>query len=274
MPVFSFGRNWEHFNARYLNEERVSLAQRALQQFLGVETLRGKTFLDIGVGSGIASLAALQLDATQVASFDVDPASVQCAKGLREAAGNPSHWNISHGSILDQAFLRTLGTYDIVYAWGVLHHTGAMWQAIENAARLVKEGGLLYLAIYNKADGFAIYPDGRFGPSSFWRFEKRLYVALPAFLQNLIDYVVMSLLIILYLLTLRNPFRIIRDHRKYFSKGMSWRINIKDWLGGYPYECATVAEVFAFVKKRGFLLENLTCNNGLLNNEFLFRKVS
>jgi 2-polyprenyl-6-hydroxyphenyl methylase/3-demethylubiquinone-9 3-methyltransferase len=54
---------------------------------------------------------------------------------------------------------------------------------------------------------------------------------------------------------------------------MSWRIDIKDWLGGYPYEYASVDEVFNFVKRLGFSLENLKCNIGLMNNEYLFKKL-
>jgi 2-polyprenyl-6-hydroxyphenyl methylase/3-demethylubiquinone-9 3-methyltransferase len=186
--------------------------------------------------------------------------------------GDPAHWRVVQGSILDDGFVRSLGQHDVVYSWGVLHHTGSMWKAIDNTLSLVKPGGCAYLAIYNKADGFAIYPDGRFGPSWLWLLEKKFYVSLPHFLQNCIDYCVMAALIALYVVTLHNPIRIICSHQLYFGKGMSWRINIKDWLGGYPYEYATVSEVFKYAKERGFSLENLTCNNGLLNNEFLFRR--
>lgn len=270
--MFAFGKNWRRFLNRYLNEERIAFTEQSLTQFLGMSSLSGKTFLDVGAGSGLSSLAALRLGASQVISFDLDPDCIACCEELRARAGNPTHWIIRQGSILDKKFVDSLSPCDIVYSWGVLHHTGDMWKALEQSFSLVKKGGLLFLALYNKADGVAIYPDGRFASSAFWKIEKRIYASLPLILQNLIDYIAMSLLVISYLLTLRNPVRVIRDHQHYFSKGMSWRINIKDWLGGYPYEYATVAEVFTFVKKRGFLLENLTCNNGLLNNEFLFRR--
>lgn len=271
--MFRFGRNWRHFNAGYFNAERLALAKKSILDFLGVQTLHGKTFVDVGAGSGIDSLAAYELGAVSVLSFDPDSDCVVCCRELRANAGNPDNWQVGHGSILDMLYVSTLGQYDIVYAWGVLHHTGQMWKAIEHTMMLVKPGGVLYLAIYNKADGLAIYPDLRFGPSSFWQWEKKIYVRLPAVLQHAIDYTVMSVLVLCYLLTLHNPVKIIRGHKQYFNKGMPWRINIKDWLGGYPYEYATVAEVFRFARKRGFTLENLTCNNGLLNNEFLLKKV-
>ncbi|MEQ1849557.1 MAG: class I SAM-dependent methyltransferase [Candidatus Peribacteraceae bacterium] len=273
VPTFKFGENWQAFNRNYLNQERVDLTKKSLTSFLGVSDFAGKSFIDVGAGSGIVSLASLQLGANEVVSFDVDPDCISCCEALKKESGDPPHWKVMKGSILDDAFARSMGQFDIVYSWGVLHHTGKMWQAIANAATLVKSGGAFFFAIYNKADGFCIYPDGRFGPSSFWLLEKKIYVSLPFILQRLVDYFVMGTLIVLYTLTLRNPMSVIRSHKNYFNKGMSWSINIRDWLGGYPYECATVAEIFAFMKERGFVLENMTCNNGLLNNEFLFRKI-
>ncbi len=272
MATFRFGKNWQEFNKTYLNAERISLAKRSLCEFLGMNDFKGKTFIDIGAGSGLYSLAALELGAAKVESVDIDPDCIACCTQLKATKGNPENWEIAHGSILDDAFVATLGQHDIVYSWGVLHHTGNMWKAIENTMKLVKPNGLFFLAIYNKADGFALYPDGRFGPSWLWTIEKKIYVSLPSFLQNCIDYAVMGVLILLYTLTFHNPVTVIRSHKNYFSKGMSWRINIKDWLGGYPYEYANVAEIFTFAKERGFNLEKLTCNNGLLNNEFLLRK--
>jgi 2-polyprenyl-3-methyl-5-hydroxy-6-metoxy-1,4-benzoquinol methylase len=268
--VFEFGKNWEFFIKHYFNQEKLDEAKKSFIEFVGEHTLRGKTFIDVGCGSGLFSLAAYKLGASKVMSFDVDQYSVKCCKYLREQEGNPQNWEVFEGSALDRNFLNRLGKHDLVYSWGVLHHTGDMWQAIENVATLVKNNGLLYIALYNKADGFGIYPDGRLGPSSFWVKEKKFYSALPALFQNLIDYCVMCSLIAIYILTLNNPIKKIQSHKK--LRGMSWRVDIKDWLGGYPYEYASVAEIFTFLKKRGFALENLKCNNGLLNNEYLFSR--
>jgi SAM-dependent methyltransferase len=273
MTTFRFGKNWQAFVKRYMNEHRIQLAITSIKNFLGTEDLSGKTFIDVGAGSGLDSLAAVRMGCSDVLSFDIDDDCMNCCTRLKEHEGNPGNWRIEQGSIVDDQYVSTLGQFDIVYSWGVLHHTGQMWKAIENTLELVKPGGVLFLAIYNKADGFALYPDGRFGPSWLWKIEKKIYVSLPFVLQEIMDYLVMAVLFVGYLFMLKNPFKVIADHKYYFNKGMSWRINIKDWLGGYPYEYATVEEIFAFAKERGFSLENLTCNNGLLNNEFLFRHV-
>lgn len=266
---FAFGKNWRAFVDRFLNAERVEEAKHSLLKFSKGYDFTGKSFLDIGCGSGLFSLCAHRLGA-QVTSFDVDKDSVGCCEYLHQLEEKPETWKITHGSVLDDAFLATLGKFDFVYSWGVLHHTGEMWKAIGNAAGLVKDGGSLYIAIYNKADGFAFYDDGRFGPSSFWLLEKKFYAALPVFLQTTFDWCVMATMVVLYCVTLQNPVKKIRGHKA--LRGMNWAIDIKDWLGGYPYECASVAEIFGFLEPRGFELKNLISTNGLRNNEFLFKK--
>ncbi|MDD5556346.1 MAG: class I SAM-dependent methyltransferase [bacterium] len=270
MRSFAFGRNWQEFIRRFLDQGRIEEAVKSLSAFCRGYDFKGKTFLDAGCGSGLFSLAACRLGASRVVSFDVDSDSVHCCRYLHDREGKPAHWQVMQGSILDEHFMAGLGRFDCVYSWGVLHHTGNLWKAVENASRLVAKGGVMYLAIYNRADGICLYPDGRFGPSTFWVKVKRAYSRSPLALQKLIDASVMSFLVLAYCLTLRNPVEKIRRHRE--LRGMSWRIDIRDWLGGYPYEYASVAEVFAFVRKLGFSLENLKCTNGLGNNEYLFKK--
>jgi 2-polyprenyl-3-methyl-5-hydroxy-6-metoxy-1,4-benzoquinol methylase len=267
---FAFGKNWQSFVKNYVNPERVDEAKKSLANFLCCDNLEGKSFLDIGCGSGLFSLAAYKLGASKILSFDVDLDSVKCCNYLRESAREPSHWKVLKGSSLDENFVFQLERHDIVYSWGVLHHTGNMWKAIENTVKLVANHGLLYIAIYNKSECLGIYPDGRFGTSSFWQKEKRFYAKSPWFVQSILDHIIMGGLIFLYLATLHNPVKKIRSHKE--LRGMSWRIDIKDWLGGYPYEYASADEVFNFIKGFGFSLENLKCYNGLGNNEYLFKK--
>ena len=78
---FEFGKNWGRFLA-VLNDERISEAEASLKSMLKVEGLTGKSFLDIGSGSGLFSLAARRLGA-RVHSFDYDPQSVACTAELK-----------------------------------------------------------------------------------------------------------------------------------------------------------------------------------------------
>ena len=268
--MFAFGRNWQSFLKRYLTDERVEEATRSLREFSGVAPISDKSFVDVGCGSGLFSLAAMHLGADRILSIDVDPDSVECCETLRESAGSPEHWEVRRGSILDKEDVAAMGTFDMVYSWGVLHHTGNMWQAVANAASLVRPGGYFYIAIYNKEERFRIHRDGRIGSSRSWKVEKRIYSSLPWVIQNAIDYVLMAMLIAVYCVTLRNPVAEIRNHKT--LRGMSWRIDIKDWLGGYPYEYASVKEVTDFVSELGFDTIKVDEKGGLVNNEFLFYK--
>src|SRR5437016_3938870 len=145
---FEFGKNWSRF-LDLLDDARIVRAEESLKEMLEIETLEGKSFVDIGSGSGLFSLAARRLGA-RVHSLDYDPHSVACTAELRRRYfPNDPEWTVEEGSALDPSYLRALGTFDVVYSWGVLHHTGSMWPALENVVPLAREGSLLFLAIYN-----------------------------------------------------------------------------------------------------------------------------
>lgn len=268
---FGFGENWTKYVDNYLKEELIEEAAASIRNFCGEENIKDKVFLDIGCGSGLFSLIAYKLGAKKVISIDIDDNSTACCKRLKDISGNPENWIIEQGSILDDDFLAKLKAEDpdFIYSWGVLHHTGNMWAAIDNTMSIAKPGAHVCIAIYNKTEGI-FHPCYRPGNSAFWHWEKKVYCSLPKFVQSIINYSVMGVLVLLYLLTLQNPMKKIKEHKSF--RGMSWSIDIIDWLGGYPYECASVAEIFNHVKKQGFSLENLISNNGLLNNEYLFKR--
>jgi 2-polyprenyl-6-hydroxyphenyl methylase/3-demethylubiquinone-9 3-methyltransferase len=268
---YDFGSNWRSFIDHHLTDESRQEALQSLPAFLQRDSLEGLTFVDVGCGSGLFSWAALKLGAKRIVSFDVNPNSVACCKQLHADEGEPENWTVLEASILDEEAVRALGEFDVVYSWGVLHHTGRMWDAIENAAALVKPGGLMWIAIYNRADGIGLYSDGRVGSSRFWEREKIFYNRLSKVGQRAMDYAAASGMIAAYLLSGRNPVQEIRQHNQ--NRGMSWLVDIRDWLGGWPYEYASVEEIFSFVRKRfGYTLQNVISTNSLRNNEYLFRR--
>ena len=260
---FRFGENWSRFLS-VLDHSRIFEAERSLKEMLEVDDLARKSFLDIGSGSGLFSLAARRLGA-RVYSFDYDPDSVACTGELkRRYFPGDTDWMVEEGNVLDRDYLKSLGKFDVVYSWGVLHHTGAMWRALENAGLPVADGGRLFIAIYNDQGG----------KSRRWRQVKRLYLSgAPG--KSLV-----SALFIPYfffgglgvdLLRGRNPRARYTEYKR--SRGMSVVHDWFDWLGGYPFEVAKPEEVFEFYRDRGFVLKKLTtAGGGLGNNQFVFTR--
>jgi 2-polyprenyl-6-hydroxyphenyl methylase/3-demethylubiquinone-9 3-methyltransferase len=261
--VFPFGQNWERFLAR-ISEQRIQQARESVASFLGMTDLRGKSFIDIGCGSGLFSYAAFLLGAERIVSFDADPFSVTCARYMREKAGQPANWTVLQGSVLDTEFLSSFQGFDIVYSWGVLHHTGSMWEAIRNSARLVPRNGMYYIALYNRIEG-------KWG-SEHWVKVKRFYNTSSVPVKRLVEfYYTLTHPVGRQVLRLRNPFKALKNYGG--ERGMHWKTDLVDWLGGYPYEFATVDEVFTFMKKEfpSFTLENIKTEPNLGNNWFLFK---
>lgn len=249
---FEFGANWARF-LNVLNENRINQAVASLTAMLGVTDLKGKRFLDAGCGSGLFSLAARRLGAS-VHSFDYDPQSVACTQELKRLYfPDDSEWTVEEASVLDRDYLSRLSRFDVVYSWGVLHHTGAMWQALENVAALVAGEGRLFIAIYNDQGWM----------SRYWHAVKRTYVRYPL---------------------MRWPLLLVHMPYSFFAswlvhaltgrlgqeRGMSLWHDLIDWIGGYPFEVARPGDIFRFYRDKGFTLWEMktTCRLGC--NEFVF----
>ncbi len=260
---FEFGANWSNFLS-VVNEQRIDRAAESLLTALKMTTLRDKTFLDIGSGSGLFSLAARRLGA-RVHSFDYDHKSVACGNELRRRyRPDDPDWTIEQGSILDEDYVTSLGEFDIAYSFGVLHHTGSMWRALDIARRPIADGGRLFIAIYNDEGD----------RSKRWTRIKRRYNQLPSFLRVPYALAVMMPLELRAAAsaTLRlRPGEYLRTWTQYHNdRGMSRWHDLIDWVGGWPFEVAKPDQIFEFYDSRGFTLRGLRTRQNLGCNEFLF----
>jgi len=256
MAVFDFGKNWEDFSLNALDQSSLKEAEESLESLLGREGLRGKSFLDIGSGTGIFSIAAAKMDASKIVGFDINQKCIEIAVKNSEvfALGSvtPEFRRIS---ILESDSIAALGKYDVVYAWGSLHHTGAMFKAIENASGCVANGGTFVLAIYNKHV-----------TSPIWKKIKRFYNQSPGVVRRLMVYLFILVIFTAKLLfTRRNPFK--------QRRGMNFYYDVIDWIGGYPYEYASADEIVKFLNCLNFKNVKVTTPDVPTGcNEFVFVK--
>lgn len=259
---FSFWKNWKEF-LLLLDDRRIEEAKTSIRDFLWFD-LEGKTFIDVWCGSGLFSLSAYLLWAKEVVSLDVDEHSISCVRVLRERQWNPTNRKIVTWSVLDTAFVKSLGTFDVVYSRWVLHHTWNMYKAFDNVVHLLWHHSVFYLAIYN-----------RYLTSKARWYIKKLYNYTPKRLKRF--WIVLYYLYATILLAAQKKW-IISEIKHYWSsrwsgRGMSYHTDVIDWLWWYPYEYATTQELIAYFKKHDLKAIKHIDGSWPACNEVLFEKL-
>lgn len=234
---FEFGENWLDY-VRQVDDAAILEAERGLVKLLPPENIKGSRFLDIGCGSGLHTLAALRMGASSVVAIDIDPNSVQATRNLLAKYAPNSSAQVKELSVFDTD-VQALGLFDVVYSWGVLHHTGAMWKAVEHAANLVRPGGLFTVALYQKRL-----------TCGAWTIEKRVYTNASSRVRATLRGLFKIALYARLALSGKSPSAYVRNYKSW--RGMNFHNDVHDWLGGYPYESATPEQVSGFLMDLGF----------------------
>jgi 2-polyprenyl-6-hydroxyphenyl methylase/3-demethylubiquinone-9 3-methyltransferase len=253
--TFDFGANWDAFSDRLIDEGRLRIAMESLQTLLQRESLHGASVADVGCGSGLFSIAASKLGAERVIGLDINPLCIEVSSRNTARLAPSAALSFHRASVLSPAELAPFGTFDLVYAWGSLHHTGAMWEAIRNVTRMVAPGGTLVLAIYNEH-----------ATSPFWRVIKRTYNRVPRVPKTMMAAVAAAVIFVAKaVVTRRNPLE--------KERGMSFWYDVVDWVGGYPYEYASRSRVEQFIASAGFAITRFVQAQVPTGcNEYVFRR--
>jgi 2-polyprenyl-3-methyl-5-hydroxy-6-metoxy-1,4-benzoquinol methylase len=234
---FKFGQNWQEY-VDLVGQSDIQRGVESLKRLLEKDEISNKSFFDIGCGSGMSILSALSLGAISCKGVDIDPSSIEAAKQLLSKYAENLEWQVSQGSVFDLE-LGDVGTYDIVHSWGVLHHTGDMWRAIEAASKYTKPGGKFVLAIYRKS----LF-------CSLWKIEKFIYSKSTDYVQKVFREIYKLFYFSGLIATGRSPAKYLSNY--HLDRGMDWHIDLHDWMGGYPYESASSSEIIDYLEKLGF----------------------
>jgi SAM-dependent methyltransferase len=233
---FAFGENWASY-AQLVTQRQIDEAIVALRRLVGGE-LSGKRFLDIGCGSGLHALAALRLGALEVVAVDLDRKSVETTRTMLEVHAAGKAWRVLEMSVFDLD-ASAIGRFDVVYSWGVLHHTGDMRRALRVAATLVAPGGVFVFALYRRTR-----------LCRFWKVEKKWYAGASPLGQAVARSIFVGLFRVALPIVGKRSFR---QYVKEYSgrRGMDFYHDVHDWLGGWPYESISAGGVQEFMGRIG-----------------------
>jgi 2-polyprenyl-6-hydroxyphenyl methylase/3-demethylubiquinone-9 3-methyltransferase len=224
---FSFGFNWLDFVKKRMTTEIIGMHKDNLKNLYDQINinLEGKSVFDIGCGSGLSSISFALLGCKHIVSMDIDSYSVQATNYTKDMfwKGNTrTTWEIKQHSIMEDSIVPEQ-SFDIVYSWGVLHHTGDMWRAIRNSVKFVKPGGLFHVALYRSGAKLTKSLEEKY---RFKLADKETKIKM------LYD----------------------RAGQKIFNvkkgRGMNKFHDALDWLGGLPYEVCDPEVLFGWLKSQ------------------------
>lgn len=261
---YEFGKNWLEYS-KLIDTARLDQVSSELARLLNIKNLNGKKVLDIGCGSGVHEIGFYMLGCRDLIAIDYDKNSIIATKQTLAKFCPESDFKVLQGDILSEESL-SLGKFDIVYSWGVLHHTGNLVEAIRNASSLVADKGHLAIALYRKTLMCGL-----------WKIEKRIYSKLPKLLQLIVEFIYIFFFALALLITKRvSIFQYIHNYS--FKRGMSFITDVRDWLGGYPYESISpddlrklmsslgLSQIYSLEGKKSIGIFGSGCD------EFLFQK--
>lgn len=125
---------------------------RPFSYYVDFEALRGKDVLDVGFGSGFTVQLFAEAGAN-VTGVDLTPWAVETTRARLDAFALEA--NVFEGDAEELPFADA--SFDLVFSWGVIHHTTDMDRALSELVRACRPGGGVVIMVYHRRSLFYFF---------------------------------------------------------------------------------------------------------------------
>lgn len=132
-------------------DARRYLLEGFIERYARFADQAGRRVLEIGCGAG-GDLLRFARAGARVTGVDLSPHSIALARRRFELVGLPADLRVADAEALPFPD----GRFDLVYSWGVLHHTPDTPCALAEAARVLAPGGRACIMLYHRHSLFAL----------------------------------------------------------------------------------------------------------------------
>jgi len=133
------------FHPRYMRLTVAEGDRRPFSRYVPFDRLAGKDVLEVGCGSGIAVQLFAEAGA-RVTAVDLTPWAVDTTRARLAAFDLDGEVVEADGENLPFPD----ASFDVVFSWGVIHHTTNMDRALSELVRVLRPTGSLILMLYHR----------------------------------------------------------------------------------------------------------------------------
>jgi len=228
----------------------LSASKRHWNTFFQAPGVKGKRVLDAGCGPGVFSLIFAQKEASCVIGVDISQESLKAAQRLRKSSRLRAI-ELIRNDVLSLCFKNE--SFDIVWAWGTVHHTTDPYQGLSELIRVLRPGGSLLLAVYRKTS-----------LTSLHELLRKILIRTPKFSWLLLAKLLSHVL---------SPITALFKKREKSRQGETLEELVLDWFFVPIKHFFHPKEVQSFLEANGLTIETFVPYSGRFNSSsnFIFK---
>jgi len=155
-------------------EARKYFVEAHIPRFAEFKRWQGKKVLEIGCGIGTDTIGFARAGA-EVTAVDLSEKSLEVARQRAEVYGLSDRVRFYSGNAEELSTFVPPDTYDLVYSFGVIHHTPHPERVIEQVARyFVKPGSTVKVMVYHRWSWKVLWILLTYGKGQFWRLDEHI----------------------------------------------------------------------------------------------------